>query len=268
MDELPKVEDRRRIELNNVNANVTFALTVLPNEPALLRRARRLASSDADARDLVQETLERALRTFHAFRPGTAVWAWLRTIMNSVWIDSWRRRQAAARIASLIVEELAAPEPEPQLPAENTDAILARLPDALTRLPPIFREVLELRLLSNWSYDAIAGRLGIPSRTVGTRILRARRQLRTILEDELSLPPERERRHPRARARRHRTERPASPMVRVAPPVWLSETPAPRPPARAARATAGGTSELAGAGLRVLKPAADADVELAHHQAS
>ena len=169
------------------NINVIFSLTVMPHEKALLRRGRRLVGTEADARDLVQETLERALRTFHAFRPGTAVWAWLRTIMNSVWIDGWRRRQAAAKICGLpSVELVAAPEPEPASAIEGAEEeILARLPDAIERLPPIFREVLELRLQANRSYGEIADRLGIPARTVGTRILRARRQLRAILENEM-----------------------------------------------------------------------------------
>jgi RNA polymerase sigma-70 factor (ECF subfamily) len=166
--------------------NVIFSLTVLPHEQSLLRRGRRLVGSDADARDLVQETLERALRTFHAFRPGTAVWAWLRTIMNSVWIDGWRRRQAAAKVTSLPVVEMASPEVEPSPREGVEEEFLERLPHAIARLPPIFREVLELRLQANHSYGAIAKQLGIPSRTVGTRILRARKQLRTILEEEVA----------------------------------------------------------------------------------
>jgi RNA polymerase sigma-70 factor (ECF subfamily) len=183
MDETATNDARRQTELNNV----TFALVVLPKERALLRRARRLVGNDADARDLVQETLERALRTFHAFRPGTAVWAWLRTIMNSVWIDGWRRRQAASKVNALpLAVELAAPD-ELSPPEDRTDAILEYLPVAIRRLPPIFRDVLELRLLSNWSYGAIADQLGIPARTVGTRILRARRHLRAILEADLGL---------------------------------------------------------------------------------
>jgi hypothetical protein len=79
---------------------------------------------------------------------------------------------------------MAAPEPEPTLDAGSDEEILARLPHAIARLPRIFREVLELRLQENRSYGEIADRLGIPSRTVGTRILRARRQLRQILEEE------------------------------------------------------------------------------------
>lgn len=169
------------------NINVIFSLTVLPHEKSLLRRARRLVGHEADARDLVQETLERALRTFHAFRPGTAVWAWLRTIMNSVWIDGWRRRQAAAKICHLPSIDLAAYEPEPPpSDAPDDEEILERLPAAIAQLPPIFREVLELRLQANRSYGEISERLGIPSRTVGTRILRARRQLRAILEEQIA----------------------------------------------------------------------------------
>jgi RNA polymerase sigma-70 factor (ECF subfamily) len=172
--------------------NVMFALTVLPHEQALLRRGRRLVGSEPDARDLVQETMERALRTFHGFRPGTAVWAWLRTIMNSVWIDGWRRRQAAAKICSLPTIDMAGPDPEPAASENRDEEILERLPDAISRLSPIFRQVLELRLQENRSYGEIAEQLGIPSRTVGTRILRARRQLRAILEEltaEAAAPP-------------------------------------------------------------------------------
>jgi RNA polymerase sigma-70 factor (ECF subfamily) len=134
----------------------------------------------------------------------------LRTIMNSVWIDGWRRRQAAAKIYHLpSIDLLAAAEPEPEVGAgagAGTDEeILERLPEAIAQLPPIFRQVLELRLQANRSYGEIAECLGIPSRTVGTRILRARRQLRAILEKEIS-----EEATPRAARGPARTTEPAT----------------------------------------------------------
>ena len=186
MDESREGSSRPAERVRPTNINVIFSLTVLPHEKAMLRRARRLVGHEADARDLVQETLERALRTFHAFRPGTAVWAWLRTIMNSVWIDGWRRRQAAAKICHLPSMDLAAYEPEAVAADGPEEEILERLPAAIAQLPPIFREVLELRLQANRSYGEISDLLGIPSRTVGTRILRARRQLRAILEEQIA----------------------------------------------------------------------------------
>ena len=187
MDHPAAAEASQQVErVRPTNINVIFSLTVLPHEKALLRRARRLVGHEADARDLVQETLERALRTFHAFRPGTAVWAWLRTIMNSVWIDGWRRRQAAAKICHLPSVDLAGYEPEAPAGEAVDEEILQRLPAAIAQLPPIFRQVLELRLQENRSYGEISDLLGIPSRTVGTRILRARRQLRAILEEQIA----------------------------------------------------------------------------------
>ena len=51
--------------------------------------------------------------------------------------------------------------------------------------------MLELRLKANRSYGEISDLLGIPSRTVGTRILRARRQLRAILEEQIAETGER-----------------------------------------------------------------------------
>ncbi len=225
------------------NINVIFSLTVLPHEKSLLRRGRRLVGNDADARDLVQETLERALRTFHGFRPGTAVWAWLRTIMNSVWIDGWRRRQAAAKIYHLpSIDLLAAAEPEPEEGTGLDEEILERLPAAIAQLPPIFRQVLELRLQANRSYGEIAECLGIPSRTVGTRILRARRQLRAILEKEMERGTDQQvTRAARAPVSARRTARaPARPHASVV------SKPTPQPadeiaslaPARATRRTA------------------------------
>jgi RNA polymerase sigma-70 factor (ECF subfamily) len=165
--------------------NTLFALTVLPHQPSLLGRARQLAGNDADAQDLVQETLERALRTFQRFRPGTAVAAWLMTIMRSVWIDAWRRRRRGLPMAAGWQPEPAAPPSEPPPLYEMADVILERLPGALAQLPPKLRGVLQLRLVDKMSYAAIAAQLGIPSRTVGTRLLRARQQLAAILESEL-----------------------------------------------------------------------------------
>src|SRR4029077_2977340 len=99
----------------------------------------------------------------------------------------------AAKICSLPTIDMAGPDPEPTASESHDEEILERLTGAIARLTPIFRQVLELRLQENRSYGEIAERLGIPSRTVGTRILRALRQLRAILEAEIaggeSAPP-------------------------------------------------------------------------------
>jgi RNA polymerase sigma-70 factor, ECF subfamily len=165
--------------------NTLFSVTVVPHLPVLLGRARMLAGNEADAHDLVQETMERALRTFQHFRPGSATAAWLLTIMRSVWIDAWRRRSRGLPVVSSGDLDAPAPDPEPPPLYEMADAIMRRLPEAIAMLPPKLRAVVELRFISKWSYLAIAAHLNLPARTVGTRLLRARRQLAEIIEADL-----------------------------------------------------------------------------------
>jgi RNA polymerase sigma-70 factor (ECF subfamily) len=139
----------------------------------LLHRARNLVGS-TEAEDLVQSTIERALLHVHTFQRGTNLFAWLRRIMSNLMIDSWRRRS----LLTCALDEPAAPEPEPRAAwRELSDEDLLA---AVARLPPSFRTVWEL-YTGGTSYAEIARRLGVPSPTVGTRLMRARLHLRTTL---------------------------------------------------------------------------------------
>src|SRR5262245_13938505 len=60
----------------------SYAEVILPLRPALMGAARALTRSEADASDLVQDTLERTLRTFGRFVPGTDARAWSVTILT------------------------------------------------------------------------------------------------------------------------------------------------------------------------------------------
>jgi RNA polymerase sigma-70 factor (ECF subfamily) len=163
-----------------------FTLTVMPYQGVLRARARQLAGNETDADDLVQATLERALRTFSSFRPGTAAQAWLLTILRSVWIDNWRRtrRDVPEPLGGLCAVQ---PEPDPPDLYDLADVIAARVPTATQQLPPKLRTVLELRLISKFTYRAIAQHLRLSLPTVGTRLLRAKRRLARILEADLRL---------------------------------------------------------------------------------
>jgi RNA polymerase sigma-70 factor (ECF subfamily) len=96
--------------------------------------------------------------------------------MRNLYID-WIRRRAAAP-DSTAVDELALPLPEPQpvawwelLDPDDVRALVAELPDEL-------RRPLELFAFDGCSYQEIATRLRVPRCTIGTRIMRARRQLK------------------------------------------------------------------------------------------
>ncbi|HEY0706719.1 MAG TPA: RNA polymerase sigma factor [Polyangia bacterium] len=152
---------------------------VLPLIEALYTRAFFLERTRGEACDLVQDTLERALRSFHQFQAGTNVRRWLFRILHNLFVDRYRRRAREVRSTSIDDLDLPAPEPEPAPPWEHLrDEDITALLDGLARP---FREVLELHFLSNLSYQDIGRSLHIPTATVGTRLLRARNKLRDLV---------------------------------------------------------------------------------------
>ncbi|ADO68530.1 RNA polymerase sigma factor [Stigmatella aurantiaca] len=147
--------------------------------------ALRLCQHPADARDLVQDTLERGLRNLDRFIPGTDARAWLLTILHRLFIDRCRAKAQGQRgdvPVDFLEERLPAPVPE-ALPRWAAIS-LEQLRDALGRLPEAFRIIYQLHAVEGRSYIEISQELGIPKATVGTRLMRARRRLRELLEPE------------------------------------------------------------------------------------
>jgi RNA polymerase sigma-70 factor (ECF subfamily) len=157
-----------------------FQDLVLPLAQDLRLRALRFERSAAEAHDLVQDTLERAFRSFDQFRRGTNVRVWLYTIMFHLFIDRCRRRAHETLLDPGDAEDLVAPEPEPPSPWEGLTVTQVR--DAIARLESPFREIGTMHWVDRRSYREISERLSIPLGTVGTRLLRARRKLRGLLE--------------------------------------------------------------------------------------
>jgi len=159
---------------------VAFDLLFREHEGALRAFARRLCGSQTDANDLVQDALERALRAFETFAPGTNERAWLFTILHHAFIDRCRRAATERRGASIDDFELAAPEPT--APPAWAGISPEQLDEAVAALQDEFRAVYQLHAAESLSYQEIAERLGIPASTVGTRLNRARRKLRSLLQ--------------------------------------------------------------------------------------
>ena len=150
----------------------------------LERYARKLTTAAADIDDLVQSTAQRALERYDRYAPGTDVGAWMRRMMYCLFID--QRRSARVHDRSLSDDPACAvwlqPTPDEQPEEEMTDRWQLFEPEDLFRtlvaLDPEQRQVYELRV-RGLSYRGIADRLGIPPSTVGTRLYRARANLRT-----------------------------------------------------------------------------------------
>lgn len=143
--------------------------------------ARKLCRSRLDPDDLVQDVLEKMLRTP---MPDVAnERGWLSRVTYNLFID--RLRKQASRREDFTNEPFAASAVSDDDEAGwwsqlTKEQVLA----ALDRLPAEQRTTFELFAFDGKSYDEIAARLGIAKATVGTRILRARQKLRAFFTSE------------------------------------------------------------------------------------
>src|SRR3954464_3798448 len=74
------------------------AKLVVPLQRQLLNRARRLTGNEADAKDLVQDTIERALRTSHAPSDEGEMRPWLYRVLVHLWIDRVRATKGRRQV--------------------------------------------------------------------------------------------------------------------------------------------------------------------------
>jgi len=160
-----------------------FSADVLTFLEPLYGTALRLTRNRADAEDLVQDTVVKALRFSDRFTPGTNLKAWLYTILHNTWRN--RRRDAARDSVEVDSARVDAAAQRADGPAalDTPERILLRetldgdLQAALDDMPEAFREAVWLRDVDEFSYAEIAEMLGVPIGTVMSRISRGRRLL-------------------------------------------------------------------------------------------
>lgn len=149
--------------------------------PRLRRFAHGLAANRADADDLTQITIERALRARMQWQEGTRLDAWLYRIMRNCWIDTVRARGRAARvIAPEEAGEHVGHDPTAQMDARID---LERLMRAMEKLPPEQREVVALVLIEGFGYRETAELLDLPIGTISSRLVRGRTALLALVRE-------------------------------------------------------------------------------------
>lgn len=143
--------------------------------PRLRRYARVLTGNMADADDVVQAALEKAMANLDKWQEGTSLDRWTLRIARNVWLDD--RRRAHHRIAHDDITE------RHDLPGEDGDTVTQRrdqsqrVRHAVDGLPDQQRDLVGLVMLEGHSYREAAEILGLPIGTVMSRLSRAKAAL-------------------------------------------------------------------------------------------
>ena len=170
-----------------------FETLVSRHEARVYRLAYRLTGSDADARDVLQDTFLAAYRGLATFRGAARFSTWLYRITTNAALMHRRARQ---RRPTESLEEFLpqfdargqhAPEVAELQAAGRADDVLdgkllaEQARAALERLPDLYREAFVLRDLEELDTGEVASLLSIDAATVRQRVHRARLMLRGYL---------------------------------------------------------------------------------------
>jgi RNA polymerase sigma-70 factor (ECF subfamily) len=153
--------------------------------PFLQRTVRRWQREKADADDLVQDTLMRALANSHLWQPGSDLRGWLFAIMRNQFLAGIGKSNRLAAVLRSFAEADRSRAPDPR----EARLVLRDVEEALKRLPSKQRTAVQLAGIEGKSYDEVAQAMGLSVGAVRCHLARGRERLREATDGtENTLP--------------------------------------------------------------------------------
>lgn len=178
----------RELRASSNGTQREFVLRCMGYEQELFAAAMKLARNPDAAKDLVQDTMLRAMVGWQSFAQDTNLRAWLYRILTNGFINGYRKRRRHERLTNerpLDARAALYGDSDDSVPNPVTEAARTALGDevsaALDSLDADYRFVVEHADLRGEKYRDIADQLGVPIGTVMSRLFRARRTLQAQL---------------------------------------------------------------------------------------
>jgi RNA polymerase sigma-70 factor (ECF subfamily) len=152
-----------------------FEVLVERHQRVLLSVAHRMLGNREDARDATQNTFVKVFQNLDTYDPDHRFFSWVYRILRNECLNVLRGRRPTERVSA---ELPAAGGPMEALEAAERHK---RVQAALLALPVEQREVVVLRHFAGLAYDEIGVTIGVPAKTVKSRLYAARQRLGELL---------------------------------------------------------------------------------------
>jgi RNA polymerase sigma-70 factor, ECF subfamily len=179
-----------RQDLSDAERRARFEAEVLPHLDRLYSAAMRYTRDPHDASDLVQETVAKAYRSFHQYRPGTNLKAWLYRVLHTTYLSMYRKAQRRPQESLQDeIDDFSFYDEVGRRGGRSAEfEVLEALTDdevkaALADLPETFRLAVYLADVEGFAYKEIAEIMGTPVGTVMSRLHRGRKALQKALAE-------------------------------------------------------------------------------------
>lgn len=168
-----------------------FQQLTQPISDLLYQRALGYTKNTEDAQDLVQETFERAYKSFSSFQRGSNIEAWLMTILRNTYFNHYKKKKHSPQYQEimkdtdnkLFLEDMSDMDAVSAETAYLRTKMPHELDQALEKLPEERRKVFTDIVLNGKTYKEVAEEEHVKIGTVMSRLSRARQQLKQELSD-------------------------------------------------------------------------------------